>query len=74
VVSLNLRGRPCDEVGAILDASFGIAVRTGLHCAPGAHRFLGTWPEGSVRVSPGPFNTTEEIDRLAEALEEIAAA
>ncbi|HET9481974.1 MAG TPA: aminotransferase class V-fold PLP-dependent enzyme, partial [Candidatus Polarisedimenticolia bacterium] len=73
VISLNLAGRACSEVGAILDASFGIAVRTGLHCAPGAHRFLGTFPEGTVRVSPGPFNTPEEIDALAEALEEIAA-
>ncbi len=73
IVSFNVAGRPSSEVGAILDASFGIAVRTGLHCAPGAHRHLGTFPEGTVRVSPGPFTTSEEIDTLAAAIEEIAA-
>lgn len=73
VVSLNLKDRPAAEVGAILDSSFDIAVRTGLHCAPGAHRFLGTFPEGTVRVSPGPFTTERDIDALADALAEIAA-
>ena len=71
IVSLTLAGHAPSEVGAILDASFGIAVRTGLHCAPGAHRFLGTFPEGTVRVSPGPFNTEDEIDTLTTALREI---
>jgi cysteine desulfurase family protein len=73
VVSLNLEGRPSSEIGAILDTSFGIAVRTGLHCAPGVHRALETFPEGTVRVSPGPFTTPEEIDLLTTALQEIAA-
>jgi cysteine desulfurase family protein len=72
VVSLNIKGRAPAEVGAILDTSFGIAVRAGLHCAPGAHRFMGTFPEGTVRVSPGPFNTDDDIDALAAALREIA--
>jgi cysteine desulfurase family protein len=73
VISLNLTGHAASEVGIILDASFGIAVRTGLHCAPGAHRILGTFPEGTVRVSPGPFTTDDEIDALVGALREIAA-
>jgi len=73
VVSLNVAGIGADEAGAILDSSFGIAVRAGLHCAPGAHRLVGTFPEGTVRVSPGPFTTPEEIDTLAGALEEIAS-
>jgi len=60
------------EVGGILDQSFDIAVRPGLHCAPYIHRALGTFPDGTVRVSPGPFSTTEDIDRLATALAEIA--
>lgn len=59
------------ELGGILDESFDIAVRPGLHCAPYIHRSLGTFPEGTVRVSPGPFNTAEDIDRLAQALAEI---
>ncbi|HKY33357.1 MAG TPA: aminotransferase class V-fold PLP-dependent enzyme [Candidatus Polarisedimenticolia bacterium] len=74
IVSFNLRGLAASEVGAILDASFSIGVRAGLHCAPGAHRFLGTFPEGTVRISPGPFTTGQEIDSLAGALAEIAGS
>jgi len=61
------------ELGGILDQAFDIAVRPGLHCAPYIHRSLGTFPDGTVRVSPGPFNTEEHIDQLARALGEIAA-
>jgi cysteine desulfurase family protein len=60
------------EVGGILDQAFDVAVRPGLHCAPYIHRALGTAPEGTVRVSPGPFSTAEDIDHLAAALAEIA--
>ncbi|MHB1425638.1 MAG: aminotransferase class V-fold PLP-dependent enzyme [Gemmataceae bacterium] len=60
------------EIGGILDQAFDIAIRPGLHCAPYIHRALNTAPEGAVRVSPGPFNTTDDIERLAEALTEIA--
>jgi cysteine desulfurase family protein len=63
---------PATEIGAILDGSFDIAIRPGLHCAPYVHRALDTFPDGTVRVSPGPFNTAEEIDRLAAALAELA--
>ncbi len=59
------------ELGGILDESFDIAIRPGLHCAPYIHRSLGTFPEGAVRVSPGPFNTAEDIDALTAALDEI---
>lgn len=45
----------------MLDQQFGIAVRAGLHCAPQAHRTLGTFPAGTVRLSPGWFTTPEEI-------------
>lgn len=60
------------ELGGILDEAFGIAVRPGLHCAPYIHRALGTFPDGTVRVSPGPFTTAEDIDALAAALGEVA--
>jgi cysteine desulfurase/selenocysteine lyase len=63
---------PAAELGGILDHAFDIAIRPGLHCAPYIHRALNTAPEGTVRVSPGPFNTNDDIDRLAEALAEIA--
>ena len=60
------------EIGGILDQAFDVAVRPGLHCAPYIHRSLGTFPEGTVRVSPGPFNTEADIDHLANALAEMA--
>jgi cysteine desulfurase family protein len=63
---------PAAEMGGILDQAFDIAVRPGLHCAPYIHRSLGTFPEGTVRASPGPFNTEADIDDLAEALAEMA--
>ncbi len=46
--------------------------RCGLHCAPHAHKTLGTFPEGTVRFSFGYFNSDEEIGRVIEAVEEIA--
>jgi cysteine desulfurase family protein len=59
------------ELGGILDQAFDIAVRPGLHCAPYIHRAIGTFPDGTVRVSPGPFTTNDDIDCLARALAEI---
>jgi cysteine desulfurase / selenocysteine lyase len=61
------------DLGAILDTSFDIAVRPGLHCAPYIHRRLGTFPNGTLRLSPGPFNTAEEIEAFLGALTEITA-
>ena len=71
VVSLVVLGTAPEEVAAILDESFDIAVRPGLHCAPFVHRALGTFPDGTVRVSPGPANTTEDIDTLLSAIRKI---
>ena len=62
---------PATELGGILDQAFDIAIRPGLHCAPYIHRAIGTFPEGAVRVSPGAFNTNEDIDQLGQALAEI---
>jgi cysteine desulfurase family protein len=59
------------EIGGVLDQAFDIAIRPGLHCAPYTHRALGTFPDGTVRVSPGPFSTEADIDSLAGALREI---
>jgi cysteine desulfurase/selenocysteine lyase len=74
VVSFNIEGWSPDEVGAVLDQAFDIKVRTGLHCAPAAHKVLGTYPHGSVRASVGCFNSVAEIDFLLEALAKIARA
>lgn len=57
----------------ILDTSFDIAVRPGLHCAPYIHRRIGTYPDGTLRLSTGPFNTREEIATFVGALAEITA-
>jgi cysteine desulfurase/selenocysteine lyase len=59
------------DIGAMLDTSFNVAVRPGMHCAPYVHRAQGTAPQGTVRVSPGIFNTAEDIDYLADALNQI---
>ncbi len=56
------------ELGAILDTSFAVAVRPGLHCAPYIHKRMGTFPDGSLRISPGPFNTEADIDAFLNAL------
>jgi cysteine desulfurase/selenocysteine lyase len=70
-ISFRNEALPASELGGILDQAFDIAIRPGLHCAPYIHRAIGTFPDGTARVSPGPFNTAEEIDRLADALSEI---
>lgn len=72
IVSINIKGLLPSEVGAILDNTFNIAVRPGLHCAPYIHREIGTFPQGMVRISPGYFNTTEEIEETISGLKEIA--
>jgi len=72
VISFDIEGYEPGEVGAILDQAFDIKVRTGLHCAPAAHKTLGTFPLGTVRLSPGCFNAIEEIELTLEAVEKIA--
>jgi cysteine desulfurase/selenocysteine lyase len=74
VISLNIAGAEPHEVAMILSQSFEIQCRAGLHCAPLAHRTLGTESMGgTVRLSPGLFTTDKEIDRAVEAIEMIAA-
>ncbi|HHT9139461.1 MAG TPA: aminotransferase class V-fold PLP-dependent enzyme [Candidatus Tripitaka californicus] len=74
ILSLNIRGMEPQVVGTILDESFGIAVRSGLHCAPGTHKEIGSFPQGTVRISPGFFNTGDDIAQVALALKEIASS
>ena len=68
VLSFNLAGVDASLLAAQLDHDFDIAVRAGLHCAPQAHRTLGTLPEGTLRISPGWFTTREEIAFFSEAV------
>ncbi len=71
VVSFVAAGIDPSRIGFLLDSSYGIAVRVGLHCAPLAHRTIGTFPEGTVRASPGMFNSDEDIDLFVAAVAEI---
>lgn len=68
VVSVNLDGWEPTDLGVALDQDFDIAVRTGLHCAPLAHRTIGTFPTGTVRLSPGYFTTLDDVDWVISAL------
>jgi len=70
-VSFIVEGLEPYEMGNILDSSFAIAVRPGLHCAPNIHRGQDTFPDGAIRASLGPFNTDEDIDALISALKEV---
>lgn len=70
VVSCVFDGYSSDNIGQVL-SNFNIAVRTGLHCAPSAHRYLGTFPSGTVRFSVGYFNGNENFKQLEDTLEYI---
>jgi cysteine desulfurase family protein len=70
-LSFRCEGLPSEDVAGILDTSFEIAVRAGNHCAPYVHKAVGSYDDGLVRMSPGPFNTEADVDRLAEAIKEI---
>ncbi len=72
LMTTNVKGTDPTDVGAILDADFGIAVRAGLHCAPLVHEALGTYSKGGIRFSVGPFNTTGDIDQAIDAMAAIA--
>ena len=74
LLSFNIEGMEPADVGYILENSFGISVRSGLQCAPLIHQHLGTFPRGSIRVSPSFATTNEEIDACAEAVGEIVKA
>jgi cysteine desulfurase family protein len=73
VLSFNLTGRDPAEIGFLLDRDHDILCRVGLHCAPDAHRTIGTFPRGTVRVSPGYFTTAAEIDHLVSAVSAVAS-
>ena len=71
-VSFNITGMEPSEVGLRLDEEYGILCRVGLHCAPAAHKTIGTFPVGTVRFGLGVFNTLEEVDIAVSAVDELA--
>lgn len=72
VLSLNIEGRSSTEAAAELNR-YGVAVRAGLHCAPSAHRKLGTLPGGTVRFAPSAFTTRQEVEQTCRILRRCAA-
>jgi selenocysteine lyase/cysteine desulfurase len=60
------------EIGLRLDEEYGILCRVGLHCAPAAHKTIGTFPVGTVRFGLGAFNTAEEVQSGIEAVQRLA--
>ncbi|HHT46573.1 MAG TPA: aminotransferase class V-fold PLP-dependent enzyme [Firmicutes bacterium] len=71
VVSFIVEGFDSGELGYVLEQAYGILCRTGLHCAPWAHRTIGSFPQGTVRFSLGYFNREEEVEHALKALREI---
>lgn len=70
VVSCLFEGYSSDNIGQVLSDN-NIAVRTGLHCSPIAHKFLNTFPAGTVRFSVGYFNCDQDFEMLVSALDYI---
>jgi len=73
VLSFNVDQLHPSEVGTLLDEQYGIMSRVGLHCAPGAHQTIGTFPTGSVRFGFSIMNTAAEVDHAIDPVEDIAA-
>ncbi|MDR2140435.1 MAG: aminotransferase class V-fold PLP-dependent enzyme [Deltaproteobacteria bacterium] len=72
-VSVVLEGWSSSDLAASLEKGYGIMIRSGLHCAPLTHQFVGTFPGGASRFSIGYFNTLEDVQTAARALAELAA-
>jgi len=71
-VAFNIQGMEPSTVGLRLDEEFNVLCRVGLHCAPSAHRTLGTFPAGCVRFGAGAFNTLEDIQQAIAAVQTLA--
>ncbi|WP_301006312.1 MULTISPECIES: aminotransferase class V-fold PLP-dependent enzyme [Helicobacter] len=72
-LSLDVRNHTLSKVAEILDREFGVCVRVGLHCSPSSHKSLGSFERGgTIRLSPGIFNTSAEIESTMDALRNIA--
>ena len=72
VCSLDFLHHDNAEAAYRLEAEFGIITRCGLQCAPAAHKALNTYPQGTIRLSPGYFTTMEELEQAAKAVREVA--
>ncbi|MFW6026240.1 MAG: aminotransferase class V-fold PLP-dependent enzyme, partial [Candidatus Woesearchaeota archaeon] len=71
IVSAKFSSQSPTEINKIFNENYNISVRTGLHCSPEIHKFLGSYPEGLVRFSLGYFNTFDQIEVLKDSLNEF---
>jgi cysteine desulfurase/selenocysteine lyase len=71
-LSFNVAGLEPSEIGLRLDEEYEIMCRVGLHCAPAAHKTMGTFPAGTVRFGLGIFNTHEDVDTALQAVESLS--
>jgi len=71
IVTFNLAGKNCEEVSSLLDSEFGIASRGGYHCAPLAHKTIGTYDTGAVRLSVGPYISRNDIKLAIDAVYQL---
>ncbi len=73
VLSMNVQGQDCQQIAAMLDSAFDILVRAGLHCSPLVHRAIGSELHGgTVRISPGIFNSIADVQNVVQAINEIS--
>jgi len=72
VISFNISGLTPSEVAMPLEEGYQIMCRAGLHCSPAAHKTMGTFPQGTVRLSPGHFTSQQDIEITLEAVQKIA--
>jgi cysteine desulfurase family protein len=72
-VSFTVAGKETSEIGFLLDDKYDILCRVGLHCAPAAHKTLGTFPTGTARFGLGAFNTPAQVDTAVDAVRRIAS-
>jgi cysteine desulfurase family protein len=71
IVSFTVTDKSVSEVGLKLDEEYGLLSRVGLHCAPAAHRTIGSFPEGTVRLAPGVFTTMGDIQEVIRAISKV---
>jgi cysteine desulfurase family protein len=72
IVSFTVKEKHVSEIGFKLDEEYGVLSRVGLHCAPSAHRTIGSFPEGTVRLAPGVFTEMKDIMTALKAIDRVA--
>jgi cysteine desulfurase family protein len=71
IISFTVTGKRVSEIGLRLDEEYEILSRVGLHCAPAAHKTIGTFPDGTVRLAPGIFTTMADIQEAIRAISRV---